>query len=135
MVTRLISDPTTLLATMDPELHDGVYVYASVPADHDLTAVAFIAAVREREGTTVIVPEHEAQRAGLPVVFRAAWITLTVDSQLTDIGLTAAFAGVLGDAGISCNVVAGVHHDHIFVPVERAGDAMRALGAGDREAT
>jgi hypothetical protein len=62
-------------------------------------------------------------------VFRAAWITLTVHSDLQAVGLTAAFAGVLGRAGIGCNVVAGAYHDHIFVPLELAQSAMTALKA------
>ena len=37
-----------------------------------------------------------------------------------------------GRAGISCNVVAGVHHDHLFVPVEQARQAMDALHALSR---
>jgi hypothetical protein len=43
------------------------------------------------------------------------------------VGLTAAFAHALGQAGISCNVVAGAYHDHIFVPYEQAERAMEAL--------
>ena len=42
-------------------------------------------------------------------------------------GLTAAFAGALGREGISCNVIAGVHHDHLFVQWDRREDAMAAL--------
>lgn len=54
-------------------------------------------------------------------------------SDLAAIGLTAAFARALGDAGISCNVVAAAHHDHMFVPVERADAAIAALRALQRD--
>ena len=61
--------------------------------------------------------------------FKAAWITLTVHSDLAAVGLTAVFAKVLGEANISCNVVAGNCHDHIFVPYEKADIAMITLHA------
>jgi len=64
---------------------------------------------------------------GLPIAFTAAWITLTVHSDLAAVGLTATFSQALGQAGISCNVVAGVHHDHLFVPVDAAQSAMDTL--------
>jgi hypothetical protein len=49
-----------------------------------------------------------------------------------DKGLTAAFAMVLGESGISTKVVAGYHHAHMCVSVDRANDARAAwerLGA------
>ncbi|WP_367890127.1 ACT domain-containing protein [Rhodobacter calidifons] len=52
-----------------------------------------------------------------------------MQSDLAAVGLTAAFAGALGREGISCNVVAGYHHDHLFVPWDRRWDAMVALRA------
>jgi hypothetical protein len=122
-----ISDLALLLRSLVPELHDGVYVYSSVATDRDLAAVSPIVMVREAEGVTVVVAEHEAERAGLPVLFRAAWITLTVSSDLQAVGLTAAFATALGAAGIPCNVVAGAYHDHVFVPADRGGEALAAL--------
>ncbi|HCH64870.1 MAG TPA: acetyltransferase, partial [Deltaproteobacteria bacterium] len=65
--------------------------------------------------------------AGLSVLFRAAWITLTVHSDLQAVGLTAAVASALTAVGVSCNVVAGAHHDHLFVPEGMADRAMAAL--------
>jgi hypothetical protein len=85
--------------------------------------------MREAEGLTVVVAEAQALAHGWRVAFRSAWITLSVHSDLAAVGLTAAFARALADAGIACNVVAGVHHDHLFVPVDRAADALAALRA------
>ncbi len=60
--------------------------------------------------------------------FVAAMITLKVRSRLDTVGLTAVVSSLLANAGISCNVVAGYFHDHLFVPVERAGEALELLG-------
>lgn len=112
---------------MQPSLNEGVYVFASVPPDTDARALEPIATFREAEGLTLIVEEERARKAGLPVLFRAAWITLTVHSDLQAVGLTAAVAAALAQAHISCNVVAAAFHDHLFVPVESGGDALAAL--------
>src|SRR5262249_61059853 len=85
------------------------------------------ATLAEDEGLSVVVPEEEALRHGWTVAFRSAWITLRVHSDLHAVGLTAAFSRALADAGIACNVIAGVHHDHLFVPAGRAADALAAL--------
>jgi hypothetical protein len=36
-------------------------------------------------------------------------------------------SGALAEAGIACNVVAGFHHDHLFVPWERREEALELL--------
>jgi hypothetical protein len=135
-MNQAISSLTTLLRSMEPMLHDGVYAYCVVPPDADTSALAPVVTVRESEGLTVVVPAAQAEQYGLAVLFRAAWITLTVHSDLQAVGLTAAFSGALGMAGISCNVVAGAFHDHIFVPEEQARqalDVLRALQQGTAE--
>ena len=53
--------------------------------------------------------------------------SLMIHSSLDAVGLTAAVASRLADHGISANVVAGYYHDHIFVPVEAAEQALGAL--------
>jgi len=124
-----ISNLATLLSSMEPVLHPGVFAYCVVAHGSDLSAWVPAVTVAESEGLTLVLPEEQAVNAGLPVRARVAWITLTVHSDLEAVGLTAAFAGALGKAGISCNVVAGAFHDHIFVPVERAQRALAALKA------
>jgi hypothetical protein len=71
--------------------------------------------------------ESAAEDRNLEPLLRCAWITLSVNSDLQSVGLTAAFATALGNAGISCNVFAGAYHDHIFVPVDLAEKAMHEL--------
>lgn len=126
-MSQPVSDLAELLASMQPALNEGAYVFSCVKTDKDLSRLEPLATFREREGLTVIIDEPTAVREDLPVLFRAAWITLTVHSDLEAVGLTAAVAEALTKAGISCNVVAAAFHDHIFVPVERAADAMAQL--------
>jgi len=57
------------------------------------------------------------------------WLTLSVQSSLEAIGLTAAVSAALTAAGIPCNVLAGTYHDHLLVPESLAADAERLLTA------
>jgi len=119
----------SLLRSLEPERQPGMYAFVIAPPGSDIAALRPIASFRENEGTTLIVDEARALAAGLAVRFRAAWLVLKVASDLHDVGLTAAVAAALADAGIACNVVAAVHHDHLFVPVESADAALAALRA------
>ena len=56
-----------------------------------------------------------------------ARITLQVHSSLTAVGLTARVADALAEAGISANMVAAIHHDHVFVPWERREESLAIL--------
>ena len=116
-----------LLANMEPTLNPGTYAFVVASDDVQIPSDQIIASVREPEGLSLIIPEPLARSLGLPVSYPAAWITLTVQSDLAAVGLTAAFSAALSQAGISCNVVAGVHHDHIFVPAVLSQQAMQVL--------
>jgi hypothetical protein len=54
-------------------------------------------------------------------------IILGVQSGLDAVGLTARVASILASAGISCNVIAGYFHDHLFVPKDLADKALGLL--------
>ncbi|WP_439877929.1 ACT domain-containing protein [Pseudomonas prosekii] len=122
----------TLLRSMSPQLNAGEYVFCTL-ADGKLPAdVEIIGSFREQEGLTVILERSHAEQADLSFDYVAAWITLNVHSALEAVGLTAAFATALGKAGISCNVIAGYYHDHLFVgqtDAERALHVLRELAA------
>lgn len=107
-------------------LREGEYVYVLWPHGRPLAA-GIEAAVREAEGLTVVLPRAEADRLELPYDFVAAWITLEVHSSLEALGLTAAVGKALTNARISCNVLAGFHHDHLLVPVADAERAIEVL--------
>ncbi|MHA7279055.1 ACT domain-containing protein [Arthrobacter sp. MDT2-2] len=115
-----------LLRTMSPVLNEGSYVFSIVESDIP-SGVHPVVTVREKEGLALVVEQSEADTAGLSYEYVAAWITLEVHSALEAVGLTAAISNALTDAGISCNVVAGYTHDHLFVQHDGAQDALAAL--------
>jgi hypothetical protein len=127
-MTLPIRDLGHLLAALSPRRHPGTWAWCTLAVDVAPDADAQpIATMREEEGLSVVVADEKAAERGWPVAFRAAWITLSVHSDLQAVGLIAAVSDALARAGIACNVIAGTQHDHLFVPVERAGDAMRVL--------
>ncbi len=131
-------DLARLLRSLRPSARPGEYVVATVDpaAARALVAsdaLAPDAVVVEDEGVTVVLSRERADRAGVPYGFVAAWITLGVHSSLDAVGLTAAFSTALDRRGISCNVLAGFHHDHLLVPAahrDRAMDVLRELASG-----
>jgi hypothetical protein len=115
-----------LLASMEPMLREGDFVFATVPGKSVPPGLNPIGMFLEDEGLTLILPADEAQAAGLAGSSPMRCISLSVHSAIEAVGLTAAFAAELTAYGISANVVAGYYHDHIFVG---AGDAERAMAA------
>lgn len=87
------------------------------------------ARIDEEESTTYVIEVADARAAGWDVPVEMAWLTLRVHSSLEAVGLTAHVSRVLAAAGIPCNVLAGFHHDHLLVPVDRAEEATQLLTA------
>ena len=114
-MTGTVSDLAGMLGGMAPVLDARRWAFVAV--DGEAPAQAF-ALIREDEGLAAIVPADEGDFAR---------ITLMVYSALDGVGLTAAVARALAERGIACNVVAGLHHDHLFVPWERGEEALAVL--------
>ncbi|MEM1196732.1 MAG: ACT domain-containing protein [Pseudomonadota bacterium] len=119
-----VSDLQGMLAGMGPTLLDGSYRIVPHGPDEDFIDLLHrtFAMVREDEGITLVI---RARRDDPGPLF--AGITLQVHSALEGVGLTAAVSGALADAAMACNVIAGYHHDHIFVPWDRREEALKVL--------
>lgn len=110
-----VSDLSAMLSGMAPVLDARAWNFEVTEGDPPANAFALI---REDEGLTVIRPGEDGGFAR---------ITLMVHSALEGVGLTAAVARALAEVGIACNVVAGFHHDHLFVPWGRRDEALVIL--------
>ena len=108
-------------------LNKGEYVFCSIMDINKISINNIICSFKESKGYSIIISKEEATSNNLPFYFNSAWITLNIDSTLDSIGLTSAFSKKLTKAGISCNVIAAYHHDHIFVPYLDKHKAMEIL--------
>ena len=123
------TDLDKLIALMQPKMLDGDYVFCTLKDGvfPDAAGLAPLASYQEEEGMSLLLEQSRADAAGLPYnsVFRG--ITLSVHSSLDAVGFTAAVASKLAANGIPANVIAAHYHDHVFVPAERAEQALQLL--------
>lgn len=126
MAEQPVSALSDMLAGMQPVLRDHFYRFVPHGPNDDFIDLlgAMFAFIREDEGATLVVEAKEGQPGP-----HFACITLQVHSDLEGVGLTAAVSTALADAGIACNVIAGFHHDHLFVPWDRRDKALATLKA------
>ena len=121
-------DRDALLRQMEPELRPGIFVFCTIPTSDAIpAAVDPLLTFREPEGMTLVIRREEAEATGLPFAFASRLITLTVHSALEAVGFLAAITARLAEAGIAVNAVSAFHHDHLFVAVDRADEAMVLL--------
>ncbi|MBU2877610.1 MULTISPECIES: ACT domain-containing protein [Aliiglaciecola] len=122
-------DLAKLIASMEPVLLPQEYVFATFETyDYQmLQQLKPISTFLEKEGMSVIIEKHLAdkQKIAYSGVFKC--ITLNVHSSLDAVGLTAAISKKLTQSNISANVVAGYYHDHIFVSTKDAAQAVKDL--------
>ncbi|KIX98974.1 uncharacterized protein Z520_05435 [Fonsecaea multimorphosa CBS 102226] len=148
-----------LLSSLRTTLHPETYVFASITGTHlpvPLEEIClFFREPRERteavtslpsssssgsgsvSTTTLILPLETARKHNLQdhqYTYPCRMITCAVHSSLAAVGFMAVLATRLAREGISVNPVSGFYHDHLFVPVERADEAVAVLGSVREEA-
>lgn len=124
-----VKDLRVLLASMAPTLEGGEFVFVTLSAEQELSPqpAAVIGSFREKEGVTWIVRREESERRGFPSTFPCRMITLNVVSDLEAIGFLARVTTELAARKISVNPVSAYHHDYLFVPTDRAEEALAIL--------
>lgn len=121
-------DLATLLGSMSADLQPGVYAFVTLPPGVPVPdGITPRMVFHEAEGTTLILLRNEAEALGLTWEFPCRMITLNIHSALEAVGFIAKIANALAAEGMGVNPVAGYYHDHLFVPEDRAADAMKVL--------
>ncbi|MBN7821961.1 ACT domain-containing protein [Bowmanella yangjiangensis] len=121
-----ISNLDVLISSMQPELQGPCYVFAFLPHHSPLPEGAKML-FEEQEGWTAILPIEQAKVLGLHYEFACRMITLNVHSSLDAVGFLARITRHLAALGMGVNPVSAFFHDHLFVPAERAEEALAAL--------
>lgn len=116
-----------IIKNMSPYLNQGEYVFLTTHTDLGFEIEDVICQFREEEGITLIINKIKADELNLNYDFVASWITLKVHSSLNAVGLTSVIATELTKYNISCNIVAGYYHDHLFVNTDDKEKAIKIL--------
>ena len=127
MTSQGITDLDRLIKNMEPVLHQDTFVFTTFGDDQDLSAFDPIMMFKEREGITLIVTQAVAEAQNVKYEFPSRMITLNIHSALDAVGFLARVSSHLAAIDMGVNPVAGFFHDHLFIPADRADDAMLAL--------
>jgi hypothetical protein len=124
-----MTDLTTLMQNLRPTILPDTYVFCSVAGAKygALSHTDPMACFAEPEGLSLVITQNCADQEGVPYQGTFRCISLQVHSSLQAVGLTAAVASELAAHNISANVIAGTHHDHVFVPSSDASLALEVL--------
>ena len=116
-----------LIQSMEPVLHPQTYLFCTLDQNADIVDIDPIMQFKEAEGRTIIVEKSKAELHQLEGEFPCRMITLNIHSALDAVGFLAAITTRLATLAMGVNPVSAFYHDHLFVPADRAEDALQAL--------
>ncbi len=130
-----ITDLDKLIESMDPSVQEEKYYFATLNQDQLGALLPYVHLIqdvfREDEGLSIVFLEVlKAEIEGMSpkeIIGPFAMITLNVNSDLLAVGFLAKIAKALADENISVNAFSAYHHDHLFVPFDKADLAVRTL--------
>jgi hypothetical protein len=118
-------DLEALLRTLSPVLREGRWVFVRFdrrpPFDAEVAA-----SIREGSAMSAVVAESEAARLNLEHGEAWAWLECPLATS-GDTGVTSVLTTALARSAIPCKVIAGIDHDHLFVPFDQRADALATL--------
>ncbi|KAM3519025.1 hypothetical protein NHJ13051_007780 [Beauveria bassiana] len=132
-MATLMQDPgekslDKLLATLTCVLHPETYVFTTLDKTASLPPLDQVQLLfRESESITTIVSKKYAEENEMDYFFPSRMITLNVTSSLEAVGFMAVIATRLATLEMGVNPVSGFYHDHLFVPEDRAAEAVEEL--------
>ena len=129
--TSPLSNLKDIIKNINPVILDGEYVYVSFEFDliqkkdcHKIFSI-----INEKEGVCAIIEKEYADRVNAKYDAVFSIITLQVYSSLNSVGLTEYVSSICHELNVPCNVIAGLHHDHILVPTNKAQDVVLKLSS------
>lgn len=120
-----------ILESLSGILYPEKYVFVTVASKQlqDLNLSNIFAVINEEEAVTLIVETSKKNNWTTEELPEFSRITLNVHSSLNAVGLTAAVSTALAKKEISCNIIAGYYHDHVFVQKAREAEALEIINA------
>ena len=127
------TDLSTLFASLKVTKSDKIFVFVTCAPEAVPENMPVLMRFEEAEGTSLILEKQIAEQFGLSYEFESHMITLDVHSSLEAVGFMAKIATKLAMHHIPVNPVAGFYHDHLFVPVHQAEDAVSILTGNQKQ--
>jgi len=116
------------MKALRPHLYPESWVFCTIDekALHECSP-KYLGMFREPEGVTLILERAEADAREW--FYESTWscIILATHTDLTAVGILATVSQKLAAADIPLNAISGYYHDHLFVPQDRAEEALEIL--------